>query len=441
MSKQVVAHFMLGNTYSYTDEIWVEQIELAVKTGLDGLSLNLGPEEWQFDQALRAAQLCPPHFKLFLSLDMNVLPSSTTSSASLLASKIVNFASCTRYLLANKDPSGPGTHQMTRTGKIVVSTFGGANATFGGIGWKGLFKMVEKEGFKLFFVPAFFLPPEKIMTDPLVDGTFSWNTAWPINGSGHITSDEDKPFLKSSLFKKRKPYMAAVSPCFFTHYGTEPPWGWNKSSAGMTTERDIGPIVGSQPGSEAWTTGFDHSGFLSLTTHFNRLYKSLTPNRTVLPSQSGGSIVRDLKDNILDEEQERLVIYYRTCRKEGQIREDGRADRVGKPDRAEQAEDLMTIHSILHQPYVLTITTEPSSSRSSSSECATDQIVPFQKGSRYLTVPFSPGRIFFTVSQASDTEGKVVGRLEGIEIQSEVLNGYNFNLCSKVLHIRSDLDD
>ena len=23
--------------------------------------------------------------------------------------------------------------------------------------------------------------------------------------------------------------MAAVSPCFFTHYGTEPPFGWNKN--------------------------------------------------------------------------------------------------------------------------------------------------------------------------------------------------------------------
>jgi glucan endo-1,3-alpha-glucosidase len=23
--------------------------------------------------------------------------------------------------------------------------------------------------------------------------------------------------------------MAAVSPCFFAHYGTEPPWGWNKN--------------------------------------------------------------------------------------------------------------------------------------------------------------------------------------------------------------------
>ena len=28
--------------------------------------------------------------------------------------------------------------------------------------------------------------------------------------------------------KQRRPYMAAVSPWFFTHYGKEPPFGWNK---------------------------------------------------------------------------------------------------------------------------------------------------------------------------------------------------------------------
>jgi hypothetical protein len=36
------------------------------------------------------------------------------------------------------------------------------------------------------------------------------------------------PVTSKSYIKQQRPYMAAVSPWFFTHYGTEPPFGWNK---------------------------------------------------------------------------------------------------------------------------------------------------------------------------------------------------------------------
>ncbi len=90
-----------------------------------------------------------------------------------------------------------------------------------------------------FFIPCFFMPPEKTIALPYVDGTFAWNNAWgaslidsadtcrPIKNHT-INLVEDAIFLDSvcSLVfslralshdaTKAKPYMAAVSPLFFT---------------------------------------------------------------------------------------------------------------------------------------------------------------------------------------------------------------------------------
>jgi len=106
----------------------------------------------------------------------------------------------------------------------------------------------------------------------------------------HPTSmTEDKPFLSSS-----KPYMAPISPLFFTHYGTEGPFPFSKNWIYRSDDlllptrfeqllslpeeerpeilqliswNDFGeshylaPVLGAQPGSEAWTEGMDHEGF------------------------------------------------------------------------------------------------------------------------------------------------------------------------------------
>lgn len=42
-------------------------------------------------------------------------------------------------------------------------------------------------------------------------------------GNHTINIENDRPFLESKI-----PYMAALSPLFFTHYGTEGEFGWNK---------------------------------------------------------------------------------------------------------------------------------------------------------------------------------------------------------------------
>ena len=105
---------------------------------------------------------------------------------------------------------------------------------------------------QVYFVPAFFLPPRTILDDPAIDAAFAWNGAWEIHGAGSGCAEEREfmasvhlarftqneltpppPFSLTEphllLLMQRKPYMSAVSPCFFTHYGTKPPFAFNKN--------------------------------------------------------------------------------------------------------------------------------------------------------------------------------------------------------------------
>lgn len=148
---------------------------------------------------------------------------------------------------------------MSWDGRPILSTFGGHAAEFGGRGMGGmvgearqaaratgkyLWRCRMAKGSKVFFIPCFFIPcffmpPEKTIALPYVDGTFAWNNAWgaslidsadtcrPIKNHT-INLVEDAIFLDSvcSLAfslralshdaTKAKPYMAAVSPLFFT---------------------------------------------------------------------------------------------------------------------------------------------------------------------------------------------------------------------------------
>jgi hypothetical protein len=40
--KLVVAHMMVGNTYSYSVDTWASDIKLASANGIDGFALNIG---------------------------------------------------------------------------------------------------------------------------------------------------------------------------------------------------------------------------------------------------------------------------------------------------------------------------------------------------------------------------------------------------------------
>ena len=53
-TKYVVAHFMVGNTYPYTQQNWLSDILLANQSGIDGFALNVGSDSWQPQQVANA---------------------------------------------------------------------------------------------------------------------------------------------------------------------------------------------------------------------------------------------------------------------------------------------------------------------------------------------------------------------------------------------------
>lgn len=352
----VTAHFMLGNTYPFTPADWETTLLLGQSVGIDAFALNLGPDEWQYTQLQSAydvaEQLCSksnstfsseetsinPIPKLFLSLDMNVLPSSSSSDLTSLISKLTKVSHSSSQLRITTTPNISLVENQP--GRVVVSTFGGGDASFGGLGWEGFRDGMREEDLDIFFIPAFFLPPLEILGRSYVDGAFAWNAGWPTTKQG-LTLDEDRPFLEGA-----KPYMAAISPWFFTHYGTEPPWGWNKnwiypSDDNLYVKRwsqildpsfhtdfvqiiswndygeshYIAPILGAQPGSESWTDGMEHDGWFEMTKWFVRRYKGL-PN--------------DQKEKV------KVYLTYRT-----QPTAIETEDAVRRPERAEMAHDLI----------------------------------------------------------------------------------------------------
>jgi glucan endo-1,3-alpha-glucosidase len=46
-TKYVWAHVIVGNTYPYTQDTWLSDIQLASASGIDGFVLNIGTDSWQ----------------------------------------------------------------------------------------------------------------------------------------------------------------------------------------------------------------------------------------------------------------------------------------------------------------------------------------------------------------------------------------------------------
>ncbi|KAH0586158.1 hypothetical protein H2248_007423 [Termitomyces sp. 'cryptogamus'] len=269
-SKYVAAHHMIGNTYPYTLQDWLDDIALAHSSGIDGFALNIGRDEWQPDRvsdAFDAASQFGLDFKLFLSLDMTSMPCETAADAQTLRNLVLKFISRSNYMQVNC--------------QSLVSTFSGESCTFGhksaSDGWSSEFVDHSDLQGKIRFVPSFFIDPSSFGSfNDVMDGDFNWNSGWPIQVTADFVRNliSDAPvknalsLLATTSFNKivsavdlslssvkkalgqiigspdsdvqhvhslaalsrniasrdgaSKPtYMAAVSPWFFTHYGAD----------------------------------------------------------------------------------------------------------------------------------------------------------------------------------------------------------------------------
>lgn len=204
---------MVGNTYSYTQSIWANDISLASAAGIDGFALNYGRDTWQparIADAYAAAK-AQGSFKLFLSLDVSSLSCSSASDAATHVASIATYANHSAQAMYNS--------------KVLVSTFSGESCTFGqgsvSAGWTYFRSLLTAKGISIYFVPSIFSDISTYSGDSWMDGEFNWNGGWP-TGNTALDTSSDTSYM-SALGSKG--YMAAVSPCFFTYYS---PSSYNK---------------------------------------------------------------------------------------------------------------------------------------------------------------------------------------------------------------------
>lgn len=141
-------------------------------------------------------------FKLFFSFDMT------------------HFSNPSDFIPILKQYAGNNNY-YSYSGKPFVSTFDGGTLTFGSSdpnsGWTNSFKSVlSNAGVDVFFVPDFDdasnYPNNFFSTFSVVDGAFSWETAWPPVNSGKVNvSDSVDSTVLRDAHSSSKVYMMRMS--------------------------------------------------------------------------------------------------------------------------------------------------------------------------------------------------------------------------------------
>jgi glucan endo-1,3-alpha-glucosidase len=162
----------------------------AMNAGFDGFALNThtisASDTWNInalDYLFAAA--AGSNFKLFISFDM-----SWGLDVTKLADFLAPYASKDAYYKVN--------------GQAFVSTFSGG--TISNSQWDSGFiqPMTSTHGIKPFFVPDFDdfsgYPNGLLSSFPILDGVFSWETAWPAAGNTptNVSSQVDSAALQQA---------------------------------------------------------------------------------------------------------------------------------------------------------------------------------------------------------------------------------------------------
>jgi hypothetical protein len=195
-AREVFAHYMMGNVYSYTQQDFTNDIAKAHASGIDGFGLNIGSTSYT-DRALRtffnAAEAFNSangaNFRSFVSFDYGAYPGWTHDQ---VVGNITSYSSLKSYFKLN--------------GKPWASTFSGDSSAGD---WSSI-----KSATNAFFIPNY----QPGAGSSVADGYLSW-VAWP----DHTAT---VPNQDSNYKNTGKPYMMPVSPWFYADtYGKN--WLWN----------------------------------------------------------------------------------------------------------------------------------------------------------------------------------------------------------------------
>jgi len=195
-AKEVFAHYMMGNVYSYTQNDFTNDIKKARASGIDGFALNIGSTSYT-DRALQtffsAAEAFNSannaNFRSFLSFDYGAYGGWTHDQ---VVGNITAYSGKNSYFKLN--------------GKPWASTFSGDSKAGD---WSSI-----KSATNAFFIPNY----QPGAGSSVADGYLSW-VAWPDHQA--TTPNQDSNYKNTG-----KPYMMPVSPWFYADtYGKN--WIWN----------------------------------------------------------------------------------------------------------------------------------------------------------------------------------------------------------------------
>ncbi|KDQ10474.1 glycoside hydrolase family 71 protein [Botryobasidium botryosum FD-172 SS1] len=279
--KLVFAHFMIGivaNRGSPRD--YDSDMQRAKAIGIDAFALNIGTDPYTDQQLDLAYQSAADNgLKVFISFDFNWYHDN--SDGTRVGQKIAQYANRPAQLRVDN--------------KVFASSFAGDALDVNA--------MRNAVGQAVFFVPNFHVGQANFNN---LDGAFNW-MGWQSNGNNKapqpgrtVTVQQgDNDYIRAL---GSKPYMAPVSPWFFTHFGPEVPYSKNWVFPGdllwynrwkdllnvkprfieIVTWNDygeshyIGPLSSphNDDGGSKWVNDMPHGGWLDMAIPFIKAYKA-----------------------------------------------------------------------------------------------------------------------------------------------------------------------
>ncbi|KAG8864227.1 hypothetical protein FRB96_006048 [Tulasnella sp. 330] len=416
----VYAHFIVGNVGNYQQADWQNDFTLAQATGIDGFALNIGLDSWTATQLSYAYTVANQvGFKLFISFDFAASPGFSD-----YVNQIVPILGACEYLCCSVSPvlhvvkclfflDLPNGASAQYAGKPIVSTFSGDTFT----SWPApqillpLTPMGESSHAKLYAL--------RCLTN-LYFSALQWNS-WPSSNNAPI--DSTMTTAGDTYYQQElagKPYMAGVSPWFYTHYS---PSSFNKNWLYLSdtllidrwnemlgtvkpqliellTWNDfgeshyIGPLHPTNTAVYAgdagtWVTGMPHDGWRRIIQSYITAYKT---GAAPVPGTSGESVVMWYRPN-----PKGLV-----C-----------SDSLGPPAGYTYPSDSVWAAAILKSSATLQIC--------SGGTCASEVLAA---GINYFSGPFGSGNPTFLLTRAGATLLSGTGALA---INTVSCTTYNFN--------------
>ncbi|TRX90489.1 hypothetical protein FHL15_008658 [Xylaria flabelliformis] len=279
--KMVFCHYMIGIFYVRTSSAdYDDDMKRAKAIGIDALAFNIGVDPYTDQQLGYAYESANRNgMKAFISFDFNWYH---TNQAVQVGQMIARYAS---------QPA-----QLKFGDRVVASSFAGDGLDVAA--------MRTAAGNNVWFAPNFH--PEQGTDFSVIDGALNW-LAWPNDGNNkapkpgkNVTVQQGDQAYITAL--KGKPYIAPVSPWFFTHFGPEVPYSKNwvfpsdtlwfdrwqqilklqPKYLEIVTWNDYGEshYIGrldsphGDDGSSKWVYGFPHDAFLDMAVPFISAFKA-----------------------------------------------------------------------------------------------------------------------------------------------------------------------